>query len=93
LEPIVFCAAPSPHSCDASSSDIGTVSALTPSVQLIASHIHYAKLPPLVVTDQKLGPDHRGAVGFWIETGPMGYFSNLKISPMAVRKISCANPF
>jgi hypothetical protein len=55
--------------------------------------IHYAKLPPLVVTDKKLGPDHRGAVGFWIETGPMGYFSNLKISPMAVRKISCANPF
>ncbi|HEV7877851.1 hypothetical protein [Bradyrhizobium sp.] len=35
---MVFCAVPSPHSRYASSSDIGTVPALTPSLRLIASH-------------------------------------------------------
>lgn len=35
--------------------------------------------PSLVVTDLKLGPNQVGGIGLWIESGTMGYFSNLKI--------------
>jgi hypothetical protein len=36
--------------------------------------------PSLVVNDLKLGPDQRGGVGFWLESGTIGYFRNLKIT-------------
>jgi len=35
--------------------------------------------PSLIVNDLKLGPDSKGAVGLWVETGTEGYFSELKI--------------
>ena len=43
-------------------------------------YVNGAKRPSLVVTDLKLGPGHRGGVGFWVETGTIGYFSDLKIT-------------
>ena len=38
-----------------------------------------AARPSLVVSDLKLGARQRGGVGFWIESGTIGYFSGLKI--------------
>ncbi len=42
-------------------------------------YVNGAKQPTLVVNDLKLGKDQHGGVGFWIESGTIGYFSNLKI--------------
>jgi len=42
-------------------------------------YVNGAKQPVLVVNDLKLGPDQRGGVGFWIESGTVGYFKNLKV--------------
>lgn len=43
-------------------------------------YVNGMKQPSFVVNDLKLGPDQRGGVGFWIESGTIGYFSNLKIT-------------
>jgi hypothetical protein len=44
-------------------------------------YVNGAEQPSLIVSDLKLGPDQRGGVGFWIESGTIGYFSNLQIRP------------
>lgn len=36
--------------------------------------------PVLVVSDLKLGPDQRGGVGLWIETGTVAHFRKLQIT-------------
>jgi hypothetical protein len=46
-------------------------------------HINGATNPSLVVTDLKLGDRQRGGVGFWIESGTVGYFSGLAITAHA----------
>ena len=43
-------------------------------------YVNDMKQPCLVVNDLKLGSDHHGGVGLWIESGTIGYFSNLKIT-------------
>jgi hypothetical protein len=43
-------------------------------------YLNGLKQPALVVNDLKLGPDQRGGVGFWLESGTIGYFRNLKIN-------------
>jgi hypothetical protein len=40
--------------------------------------------PSLIVSDLKLGERQRGGVGLWIETGTVGYFTDLKIDGKAV---------
>ncbi len=35
--------------------------------------------PSLIVNDLKLGPDSNGALGFFVDTGTEGFFSDLKI--------------
>jgi len=42
-------------------------------------YVNGAKQPNLVVNDLKLGSNQHGGIGFWIESGTVGYFSNLKI--------------
>jgi hypothetical protein len=49
--------------------------------QMAPLYVNRGKQPSLVVTDLKLGPDHRGGVGFWIETGTVDHFRDLQISP------------
>ena len=46
-------------------------------------YVNGAEQPALVVTDLKLGALARGGVGFWIESGTVGYFSNLRMTPGA----------
>jgi len=41
-------------------------------------HINGAAQPSLVVSDLKLGASQRGGIGYWIETGTVGYFSDLR---------------
>lgn len=36
--------------------------------------------PALIVNDLKLGPDQRGGVGVWLESGTVAYFRNLKVT-------------
>ncbi|MBP2638579.1 MAG: hypothetical protein H6Q72_4486 [Firmicutes bacterium] len=36
--------------------------------------------PTLMFNDLKLESDQRGEMGFWIESGTIGYFNNLKIT-------------
>ena len=43
-------------------------------------YINGASQPSLVVSDLKLGPAQRGGIGYWLETGTVGYFSELKVS-------------
>jgi hypothetical protein len=43
-------------------------------------YVNGAKQPTLVVNDLKAGSDQRGGIGFWIESGTIGYFSHLKIT-------------
>jgi len=43
-------------------------------------YVNGMKQPSLVVNDLKLGPDQRGGVGFWLESGTIGYFRNLKVT-------------
>ncbi|SFB38202.1 hypothetical protein SAMN04515620_1589 [Collimonas sp. OK607] len=43
-------------------------------------YVNRAKQPSLVVHDLKLGPEHKGGVGFWIDSGTLGYFRNLKVT-------------
>lgn len=40
-----------------------------------------AAKPVLVVNDLKHGPDQRGGIGLWVDTGTIAHFSNLKITP------------
>lgn len=42
-------------------------------------YVNEARQPCLVVTDMKYGAGQRGGVGLWIESGTIGYFSNLRI--------------
>lgn len=42
-------------------------------------YVNGAPRPSLVVTDLKLGADQRGGVGYWIESGTVGYFAKLRI--------------
>lgn len=37
--------------------------------------------PVLQVSDLKMGPDARGAVGLFVDTGTEGYFKDLVIEP------------
>jgi hypothetical protein len=43
-------------------------------------YVNGAEQAALIVTDLKLGPLQRGGVGLWIESGTVGYFSNLSIT-------------
>ena len=43
-------------------------------------YVNGAKQPTLMVNALKAGSDQRGGIGFWIESGTIGYFSNLKIA-------------
>jgi hypothetical protein len=43
-------------------------------------YVNGAKQPTLMVNALKAGSDQRGGIGFWIESGTIGYFSNLKIT-------------
>lgn len=36
--------------------------------------------PVLIVNDLKHGPDQRGGIGLWVETGTVAHFRNLRIS-------------
>jgi len=36
--------------------------------------------PVLVVNDLKLGPDTKGKIGLWVDSGTNGFFRNLKIT-------------
>lgn len=42
-----------------------------------------SKEPTLIVNDLKHGPDARGSVGLFIDSGTRAYFSNLRITPLA----------
>ncbi|MFC0105935.1 hypothetical protein [Kibdelosporangium aridum] len=42
-------------------------------------YVNGAAQPSLIVSDLKLGDDQRGGVGFWIESGTIGYFSGLRV--------------
>uniref|UniRef100_I2PX56 3-keto-disaccharide hydrolase domain-containing protein n=1 Tax=Desulfovibrio sp. U5L TaxID=596152 RepID=I2PX56_9BACT len=42
-------------------------------------YVNNMKQPALIVNDLKLGSGQRGGVGFWLESGTTGYFSNLNI--------------
>lgn len=35
----------------------------------------------LTVSDLKLGPSGRGAIGLWVDIGTLAYFANLRVSP------------
>jgi hypothetical protein len=35
--------------------------------------------PALVVSELKLGPQRRGAIGLWVDIGAEGYFANLTV--------------
>jgi len=37
--------------------------------------------PAFVVSDLKLGPDQRGGVGVWLESGTVAHFRNLRVTP------------
>lgn len=37
--------------------------------------------PALIVNDLKFGPDQRGGVGVWLESGTIAYFRNLRVAP------------
>lgn len=37
--------------------------------------------PSLIVNDLKFGPDQRGGVGVWLESGTIAYFRNLRVAP------------
>lgn len=41
-------------------------------------YVNRAARPALVVTDLKHGSAKRGGIGFWIESGTVGYFKNLR---------------
>jgi hypothetical protein len=43
-------------------------------------YVNGAKQPTLMVNALKTGSDQRGGIGFWIESGTIGYFSDLKIT-------------
>jgi hypothetical protein len=47
--------------------------------------VNAGQQPVLVVNDLKLGPNQKGGVGLWIESGTMGYFSDLRIVDAEVR--------
>lgn len=42
--------------------------------------INDSKQPALIVNDLKLGPNVTGGIGFWVDLGTEGYFSDVKIS-------------
>jgi hypothetical protein len=43
-------------------------------------YINGAAQPSLVISDLKLGAGQRGGIGYWLETGTVGYFSEIRIS-------------
>lgn len=45
-------------------------------------YVHDADQPVLIVNDVKSGPNAKGAVALWIETGTVGHFRNLVIRPL-----------
>jgi hypothetical protein len=46
-----------------------------------ALYLDHRPSPTLIVQDMKLGPDQRGGVGLWLETGTIAHFRNLAITP------------
>lgn len=42
--------------------------------------VQHAEQPSLIVNEMKLGARRRGGIGLWIESGTVGYFSELRIS-------------
>lgn len=36
--------------------------------------------PVLIVSDLKLGPNKRGQIGLWVETGTVAHFRNLRVA-------------
>jgi hypothetical protein len=40
-------------------------------------YVNRAMRPALIVMDLKHGPAQHGGIGFWIESGTIGYFKNL----------------
>jgi hypothetical protein len=47
--------------------------------------------PALIVNDLKFGPDQRGGVGVWMESGTVPYVRDLKVKPTPTRLL--INPF
>lgn len=43
-------------------------------------YLNNNKEPSLIVSDLKLGPDQSGGIGFFVDIGTEGYFSDLRIS-------------
>ncbi|HJP73276.1 MAG TPA: hypothetical protein VJ914_03360 [Pseudonocardiaceae bacterium] len=41
--------------------------------------VNHAEQPSLIVNTLKLGEEQRGGIGLWIESGTIGYFSDLQI--------------
>jgi len=44
------------------------------------------KQPSLIVNDLKLGADNSGAIGFFVDVGTEGYFSDLKVTKLQYDK-------
>jgi hypothetical protein len=45
-------------------------------------YVNHATRPALIVTDLKHGAAQHGGIGFWIESGTVGYFKNLSWNPL-----------
>lgn len=43
-------------------------------------YLNHSIFPAMVVNDLKLGAEHSGGIGLWIESGTIGYFANLTIT-------------
>jgi len=44
--------------------------------------LNNSKQPSLIVNDLKLGGENSGAIGFWVDIGTEGFFSDLKVQKM-----------
>lgn len=49
-------------------------------------YLNNNKQPSLIVNDLKLGADASGAIGFFVDVGTEGYFSDLKVTKLQVDK-------
>jgi hypothetical protein len=49
-------------------------------------YVNHAARPALIVTDLKHGAAQHGGVGFWIESGTVGYFKHLSWNPLKINQ-------
>ena len=49
-------------------------------------YLNNNKQPSLIVNDLKLGADNSGAIGFFVDVGTEGYFSDLKVTKLQYDK-------